>query len=323
MGWDVDAVEFSVYRYLSPDGVARFWAGRRVLDPRITPREVAGKVGISESSVRTRLQHLEARGFLRDRTVTPNPALFGKRVYVSGLPVRQPGEVDRILRDLSLVEGVIFTRDVLDEDEREIQVHFLSDGETTASRLSALVGRLATGGTPVSPRAYYTPPCDRELTRLDWRVLYTVWHRPDATIADLANATGISVKTAARSYHQLIDSHACWWSHGPGSEEFPLALVTVGLKGAEHRDPTVAWIAKEAPAWMPVASDGFGLEPEAAATVVAGLVPADLPAVLERFVRRLAAVDGVSKVRRTFALGTATYASWFGDRIAAQLRARW
>jgi len=318
----MDAVDFAVYRFLSPGGVARFWAGRRVIDPRITPREVAERVGISESGVRARLQHLSERGFLRDRTVVPNASLFGKRVFVTDLVVKQSGEVDQILRDLSLVDGVVFVRDVLDEDERKIQVYFVADSDAAASRFSALLGRLSSGRPSAERRHYHIPPCDRGLSPLDWKVLGHLLTQPGATYAGIAGSVGISERTAARIYRQLIDSRACWWTHGPASEEFPLALVTVNLRDAKDLDHVVGWILQEGHPWMPVARDGFGLDAERSERVLAGLAPADLPTVLERFLRGLAAAEGVVGLRRTFALGSAIYPTWFSDQVRLHVAAR-
>lgn len=324
----MDPLDFAIYRFLSPGGEARFWAGRRVIDPMVTPREImervqiSERVVISESAVRARLDHLADRGFLKDKTVIPNPSLFGRRVFVVDLLVRQSGEVDRILRDVSLVEGVVFTRDVMDEDERNIRVHFVSESDATASRQGALLGRLSSAGKPLVPQPYYTPPCDRELSPLDWRVLKTVWHHPDAPFAEIARTVGITLKTAARSYHQLLDSRACWWTHGPESEEFPLALVCIDLRSPKDLDPITGWIEKEAHPWMPVARDGFGLVPEDVTTVLPGLVPADAPTVLERFLRKCAREDGVVRIRRTFPLGSASYPAWFADRLGDRVPAR-
>lgn len=318
----MDTLNFAIYRYLSPGGVARFWAGRRQIDPRITPREVAERVGISESGTRARLQQLTQRGFLRDQAVAPNPSLFGKRTFVADLPVKQSGEVDRILRDLSLVDGVVFARDVLDEDERTMQVYFLSDSDSAASRVTMLLGRLSPAGRSVPHRPYFIPSCDRELSPLEWKVLACVQKQADATFAAIAGSVGISQKTAARVYHQLIDSRACWWTHGPASEEFPLALVKVSLREARDLDHVVGWILQEGHPWMPVARDGLGLDPQSSEKILAGLVPADVPTITERFLRRLAAVDGVVGIRRTFALGSAVYSAWFSDRISHQGHAR-
>jgi len=214
------------------------------------------------------------------------------------------------------VDGVIFTRDVLDEDRRKIEAYFVSEGESSAARLAALLGRLSSEESPVVARPYYTPPCGRDLTSLDQRVLRTLWRNPDATFAELSENVGISLKTAARIYHHLIDSRACWWTHGPASEELPLARVRIDLQNGEDPTRVAGWIGKEGHAWMPVAPDGFGLDPLHAKGVLVGLVPADLPTVLERFLRRLFAVEGIVRIQRTFALGSAMYPAWFADRIA-------
>jgi Winged helix-turn-helix DNA-binding len=318
----MDPLDFAIYRFLSPGGVARFWAGRRIIDPRITPREIAGKVGISESAVRARLIHLAERGYLTDKSVIPNPSLFEMRVFVADLLVHHSGEVDRMLRDLTLVEGVVFTRDVLDEDQRKMQVHFLSESEVTAGRQIALLDRLSSARKPLVPHPYYIPVCNREPSSLDWKVLLYVWLNPDATFAQIAEGVGISLKTAARSYHDLLDRNACWWTHGPNSEEFPLAFVSAEIRNPKYLDEITGWISEEAPAWMPISPDGFGLEPEHAARVVAGLVPADAPTVLERFLRKFAGMDGVGRVRRTFPLGSTSYPAWFAGRIAREVHPR-
>lgn len=318
----MDLLDFTIYRHLSPGGVARFWAGRRVIDPWVTPRAIAERVGVSESGVRHRLRQLADRGFLRDQTVIPNPSLFGQAVFVADLRVRQSGEVDRVLRDLALVDGVVFTRDILDEDERKIQVHFLSQNEGEAARRATLIGRLSAAAAPVRARPYYIPTCDREPSSLDWKVLQCLRRDPSATLAGIRAATRISIKSAARSVHRLADAHACWWTHGPASEEFPLALVRVGLSSPAYHEAISEWIDATTPAWMPVAGDGWGVGPEVSGSVLTGLVPADVPTALERFLRHLADLEGVHEVGRTFALGSSVYPRWFDDHVAAKVAAR-
>jgi DNA-binding Lrp family transcriptional regulator len=318
----MDPLDFAIYRFQSPGGEARFWAGRRVIDPTIPVREIADRVGISENGVRARMRSLVERGFLGPKAVTPNPSLFGARVYVAELPVLEAAEVERLLRDLALVEGVIFARDVMDEEERKIRVHFVSDAEPATARRAALLRRLSPSGEVHAPQLYWIPPCDHELSPLDWRVLQAVWLHPDASIAEIGTSVGISLKTAARRFHQLIESRAVWWTPGPALEEFPLALVSIFLRGPEDRGSIAGKIARETSAWMPVASDGLGLEPGAQATLIAGLVPADAPAILERTLRKFAGLPGVTKVRRTFALGSTGYPAWFAERIADRIHPR-
>ncbi len=318
----MDPLDFAIYRALSPGGEARFWAGRRIIDPRIPARELAAQVGVSENGVRSRLQGLARQGYLRGSAVIPNPSLFGARLFVTELPVASPAEVTSINRDLALVEGVVFARDTLDEGERRVQVHFVAVSDAEAGRRAALLRRLSPAGTPGPPRPYWIPPCELELTPLDWRVLRAVSQHPDATIAETARTVGISFKTAARRFHPLIDARACWWTHGPNSEEFPLAFLRLELRAPTDRDPVARQILEEGVAWMPVARDGYGEEPVVEPSTVAGLVPADSPTLLERAVRKLAALPGVAVVHRTFALGSTTYPEWFADRIAGHAPAR-
>jgi DNA-binding Lrp family transcriptional regulator len=315
---EVDPLDFAIYRFLSPNGEARFWAGRRVIDPTIPAREIAERVKISENGVRARLRDLADRGFLRGKAVTPNPSLFGVRTFVVELPIDTATHSERVFRDLALVEGVIFARDTLDEGERHVGVYFVSDSDATTTRRTALIRRLSPKGQLSPPHPYFIPPCEQELSPLDWRLLRALSQNPEASMAEIAKILRISLKTAARRYHQLIETRACWWTHGPQAEEFPLALVWMNLREPSQRETVAGLALQEAPAWIPVASDGLGLEPEAVASVVAGLVPADAPIVLERWVKKMVGLPGVESVRRTFALGSMTYPIWFDERVAAR-----
>jgi DNA-binding Lrp family transcriptional regulator len=312
----MDLIDFAIYRSLSPGGEARFWAGRRVIDPSRPARAIAEEAGISENAVRARLRGMTQRGYLRGRAVTPNPFLFGARVFVAELPVKEAGEVERIYRDLALVDGVVFARDTLDEGDREVRVHFAAESDSVASRRGALLRRLSPTGQLRSPQPYWIPPSEHEPTPLDWRILQALCQHPDSSPTDIARTVKVSLKTSARRVRQLVDSRACWWTHGPDAEEFPLALVRVELRAPKDREEVAGAIAAEATPWMPVASDGLGLDPATPSNAIVGLVPADSPVLAERLVQKLAKLPGVGAVRRTFALGSKAYPSWFADRIA-------
>lgn len=307
----MDTLDFAIYRYLSPGGEARFWAGRRIIDPRVTPREIAERVHLSESGVRTRLSRLAQSGYLRDRIAVPNPSLVGKRAFVADLRIRQPSEVEHLLRDLAFIHGVMFARDVLDEEQRTLQVYFAADDAVVAARTGGLLGRLLAGGAPIAARPYYIPELESPLTPLLAQALRFLLSRPDASLSEIAAANRVSLKTAARTYRALIERRACWWTHGPESEEVPLAMVRARLESARFRDDVLESVGEWELPWLPVASDGFGLEPDRAGTELAGLVPSGAPTVLERLVRRLTGAEGVVEVHRTFALGSAVYPGWF------------
>jgi DNA-binding Lrp family transcriptional regulator len=318
----MDPLDLAIYRFMSPDGEARFWAGRRSIDPTIPVREIAAKSGVSESGVRARLRVLREKGFLRGTTVVPNPSLFGVQLSTVELTIASAGDAPRLFRDLELVDGVLFARDTMEEGSRSLQVHYVSDAGPGTARRLALIRRLSPSPALPLPRPYWIPACERELSALDWRLLRARFQAPDATVAELAEEVGISLKTTARRLGEMLDAKAFWWTHGPTSEELPLALVRVEVQTPRHRGPLADWILREAVDWIPVAADGMGLPPEATATMVAGLVPADAPVVLERLVQRIADRPEVAKVRRTFGLGSASYPAWFAERIAERVPGR-
>jgi len=316
----VDALDYAIYRYLSSDGLIRFWGARRLVDPLVSAREIADKVGLSEAGVRVRLKGLELQGYVRGRETGLNPSLFGVSLAVSEIPIRDPHEAERTLRELALVDGVTFARDVLDEKERTIRVYYVSDTPSATARRTALLRKLAPTPEVRGPEPYWIPTCDREPTRLEWRLLDAFRTHPEATRSDLAKTIGVSLKTTATRFRRLLDSKACWSTLSSASEELPLALFSVSV--GEGADPRA--VAREVtglhPGWIPVAPDGSGKEPSGPRHEFAGLVPAESPAALESALRHTLAVEGVANVRRTFALGSATFPQWFDDRLSAQLK---
>jgi DNA-binding Lrp family transcriptional regulator len=316
----VDAIDYAIYRYLSPDGRIRFWGARRLVDPRVSAREIADRVKLSEAGVRVRLRGLEQRGYLRGRETGVNPSLFGVSLLVSEIPVPEPHDAERLLRELALVDGVTFARDILDEKNRSIFVYHVADAPAATARRTALLRKLAPAAELRGPVPYWIPPCDLELTRLDWRMVEAFRTHPDASVSDLAKVVGVSLKTAGNRFRRLLDSRACWSALSSSSEEFPLAMFSIAL--GEGADPVLVAKAVAAvhPSWIPVAPDGTGVPPEGASRTVTGLVPAEAPAALERALQRTLSLEGVDSVRRTFALGSATYPEWFDDRLSARVK---
>jgi DNA-binding Lrp family transcriptional regulator len=316
----VDALDFAIYRYLSPDGQIRFWGGRRLVDPRMSAREIADRVGLSETGVRARLRTLEKRGYLSGRETGVNPGLFGVSLAVSEIPVREPHDAERLLRELALVEGVTFARDTLDESERMIRVYHVSDSPAATARRTALLRRLAPTSQVRGPRPYWIPECDRELSPLDWRMLVAFRTHPQASFSELANHMGVSLKTTANRLHRLLDAKACWSGLSSSCEEFPLAMISVSTRDDVNPLAVAESVVKLHPTWIPVAPDGAGDPPTETSRAFSGLVAAEAPASLERVLRQTLALDGVTEVRRTFALGSASYPQWFDERLSTRAK---
>jgi DNA-binding Lrp family transcriptional regulator len=321
-GPTVDEHDYAIYRYLSPDGQARFWGTRRLLDPRVSVREIADRVGLSEAGTRARLKTLEARGILRGRETWLNPSLFGASLVVAELPVPDAMEARRLLDELALVDGVTFARDILDEEDRKLRVYFVADAPRSTERRTALIRRLSSSGRLRGPSPYWIPACSRSPTPLDWRLLASFRAHPELSIAGYASEVGVSVKTTAARFHALLDSYACWWTPAGTSEEMPLGLLTIALRPSADRPSVLREVVRAIPSWIPVAPDGFGVEPGLPDAPLVGLAPAEGPAVLERAVRTIAESRSVTRVGRTFALGSARYPNWLDENLERQVARR-
>ena len=306
----MDAVDFAIFRYMSPHGRAQFWGSRRRIDPRITPKDISGLVGISESGVRRRIARAASDGYYRGTQVCINPSVFGVQEQVVEVSVEDSGQSQRLLNDLALVDGVTFARDILDESHRKLRIHFVTDGPATTARRLALLRRFAPPGSVQRSEPYWIPPCDHALGNLEFRVLRAVRVAPDEPLSEIAKSVHLSLKSASRYFHRLLDSLACWWTHSQSSDEFPLSLLIVRLESGGDRTAVARQIDELTGQWMPVADDGFGSSAPGSQPFLAGLTPIISPARLERLIDQLSALSRVTLVTRTFALGSRTYPDW-------------
>ena len=315
----MDSTDYAIYRHLSQDGLVRIWASRRLVDPRVSVREIADAVGLSEAGVRSRLQGLKTRGLLRGTEVSLNPSLFGASVMTTEVPIRDTRESEQLLQDLSTVDGVLFARDILEEASRPVNVFHIADTPSATARRSALLRRLSPTRTIRGPSPYWIPESTRSPTPLEWRLLAAFRKNPDATLGQFAERVGVSLKTAARRYGLLIDSHACWWSHSSDSEEWPLALLLIRLRRGTEAAAVSDQLSRRLDSWLPVAADGLGVDPRLPDLPLCGLIPAERPVALERAIRGVLGIYGVEGVRRTFGLGSKTYPEWIDEQLASTL----
>ncbi len=311
----MDALDFGILRGLSPGGRARYWGGRRVVDPRISARALAQAVGVGEARVEARLRDLERRGFLRGTEFWPNPSLFGAAIAVSDIPVRETREVVRLFDSLRRVDGVTFARDVLDEQERKVQVFYAAEArEPTAARTEHLRA-LAPSGALEGPRRYWIPACEGEPSPDGWRLLRAFRTTPDASLAEVADALHLTVRAAARECRRLIEARAAWWTPDDATEEIPSAWLTVALVPGVDPTAVARWVARNTERWMPVATDGLGVPPSSPRRSVSGVVLVDPPSSLEGTVHGLLDVPGVEGVRRRFVLGSVSFRAWIDARL--------
>lgn len=310
-----DALDFQIVRWLHPGGTVVSWAGRRVVDPRITAHFVAAKVGVSDTAVRTRLRALRAAGCFAISELVPNPGLFGASVGGAEIAIPARGQVPQLLDRVGEVQGVLHARCVFDGTAHRLRVFYVRDGSSrTAERIAALAARAPTGRLS-STWESYVPPGPGWLSPSDWAMLRTMRAHPTYGIGELAEATGLGLKSTGRRFHRLLDTRACWYTPSPESEWGPCALVEVGCRdeGTRGRAEALlrAWPEGSAPLQLGRKEGGPGSSP----VTLGALVIADRIASVDRLASELESLAGVESVRWWFTLDGRAFPTWWSEEL--------
>lgn len=280
---------------------------------------MARRVGLSRTAVQSRLRLWRRDGLDLGCEVWPNPRLFGAKLCTVDIPLDTPAQVDRLLDDLAMVEGVISARDLLDEDGRTVRAYVIDDGEVGLSRRHRLLRRVAGLREVPELQPYWIPATFGELSPMDWRILSMYRSYPETRLSDAATALGISTKTLSSRRDRLLDGHAMWWLLNLQSSLFPVASFFNSVTDPSAV-PTVKRALEALPSgWIPCADDGFGISPKPPVRIVAGLLPLDSPVAVDDVVRDIARCQGVESVRWRIPRTFRSYPEWYDRHILAQL----
>jgi DNA-binding Lrp family transcriptional regulator len=296
-----------------------FWGSRSVVDPRITPAEIARHIGKSRTAVQARIKSWTRDGFLLGHEVWPNPRLFGVGLCTLDIPVKGPDQVDRVFEDLALIEGVISARELMDEDGRTVRAYVVDDGPPALTRRRQLIRRVT--GLHREPEAvpYWIPETDCVPTGLDWRIISYYRSFPAATPSEAVASLGVGIKTLSRRRDRLIDGHAMWWLMNTRSSKFPVASFFVNVTAPAQLSSVKQWLESKLSGWIPCADDGFGLPPTTELRTISGLSMAETPASVEDVARLIASCPEVASVRWRIPRDFRSYREWFDHGLLNRL----
>lgn len=160
----------------------------------LQPAHIARVTGASVNTIKDRIAHMSETGIIAGYHAVPNLQHLGLRGEAYHLRFASDEAKDAAMPRILQTEGLLELHDFLgkgacadfafrDDSERSRRLALLED----ASR--------------APPMLFYhreMPRVDRELTRLDWRILQALRADPRAQAADLAPRVGVSAKTVKR-----------------------------------------------------------------------------------------------------------------------------
>ena len=298
---------------------ARFWASESVVDPRVTPTEIARRTGRSRSGVQVRLKRWRDSGFWKGYEVWPNPRLFGASLATIDVPVRGPAQVDDLFDSLRMVDGVVAARDYLGEDGRSVRAYAICDTARELDRRRRLIARIASNPSELVCQEYWVPETLESLSRLDWRIVALYRSMPEIRLREAAARLGVTPKTLSRRRDRLVDSHALWWLLTSDSGMLSVATYYVRLENPSWRYRVKEALGTRVKGWVPCADDGFGRMPSWDLDTVAGLSFVDSPASIDSVARDMLEIPGVAAVTWKVPRGFRSYGDWFDRAIRSEL----
>lgn len=290
-----------------------------MIDPRVTPTEIARRTGLSRSTVQSRLGSWRQLGFLTAAEVWPNPKLFGVHLATIDTTLGSGISIDAMLDSLSHVEGVLSARDYLDENGRSVRVFVVDDGATGLDRRTRLIQHISGSTSRLRAEPYWVPEPQCTLTPLDWRIVACYRAHPGDTLLQTSSRLGIGPRTLARRRDRLVDSHALWWLLSIDNSKMPVADLSVRLRDPSRRQEVGTLIHSAVGGWIPCAADGYGRPPTDPSDLIVGLTLLDSPAALDGLSRRLGGLPGVAFVRWRIPCGFRSFPEWFDRGIRAHL----
>ena len=178
-----------------------------LMNSRTPYRELADKLGLSVNAVHKRIQSLIETGVIRGFTAKPSIAALGfLHVFIHG--VSGAKSMDAAMKKLSECEDVYWVS-VGGGDHLYVgaYVRSLNHLNKTAATITEL-GELSDPVIGIVDNGFDPAVRSREeLESLDWEIMYQLKDDSKRAISEVADAIGISAKTARRRLDRMLKHH--------------------------------------------------------------------------------------------------------------------
>jgi DNA-binding Lrp family transcriptional regulator len=318
----VDDLDLDILRWMYRGGVWSPWG----TDPRITLTEIASHVGLDRTAVWSRIRSWRREGFWDGFEVHTNLAIFGVGLAYAEIQVADAAEGWALFDKLEPVEGVLgaslhYGDSATTRNVDLVAVMIVLDNRIHIERRMGMLRKLSPSGNVNGPLPLESPPCSRELTPLDWRIIAVIVANPNVSPSHAAELVGVTRKTFIRHHSALLDDRIV--SYAPRVDWSKLGCVTLGFYCRADGDVDRVRRELEAhfPHMIPMSLEGMGtMTPEYdPASCFAVIVPARSPHEVPTLVRDLSRLDGVKMVRPELWGPSRPYYRWIDQRIARQL----
>lgn len=304
-------------------------------DPRISPSRIAANLGLSRTTVQTRIRDWVKEGFLLGWDVRPNLRLLGVGDIVQPFWLPALSDVETMLTRLEEVDGILCAV-TLEQDlraqagEHGIRVHSVQDHPEAVARRQRLLRRLAGGGRADPPTYQNLPACDlAQLSAVDWQILRVLMDAPHIPLGALAARLRVSRKTVSRHYNRLLDTHSIIYNPDVDWSRVPAADFFITCTGAGTRNQVTHLLKTRFGHYLrndvsDLTESGGLIGRDADPRTYELLyvtVPIRAPVEAHLIAGQLGAITGVVRVERAYFVRYRSYRQWVRQRVDEKVEA--
>jgi DNA-binding Lrp family transcriptional regulator len=233
----MDAIDLEILREMFPDGVFRIGGA----DPRISAIQIARTLGVSHTTVSSRIGRWTRSGAFWGMVALPNPSLLGRRLVGQFLESQSPDAGSRTW------DALLESPEVVLAWERWAgcvwAVYLSANPAATERAQAARFSRIQGVKGDRLQRPLAMPPCDVSMGRTDWRLVQELRNSPAPTLGSIARRFGVNPRTVRRRYDRLLDTKALLYFPLFDLTKFPGAVAGFEVRVSSGSDGTALWDA--------------------------------------------------------------------------------
>lgn len=207
----MDHLDLAILGAMFEDGAIRLGGW----DPRISTTEVALRLGVPASTVKSRYRRWVSSGFLNGFLVFPHPKFLGAELVGQDFEFDSSRLLGRFIEMAGRVPNLVHG---YQGDVDGCWVAYLDDGSHPSlhglQMFSSIPGvsRSKILSAYHQGHRYLMASCTREtLSRLDWRIILQLRADPRQPLLRVAKNLEVSFKTIRRRFDRMMDNHAIFF----------------------------------------------------------------------------------------------------------------
>jgi DNA-binding Lrp family transcriptional regulator len=195
----LDTLDFKILRELVSGDPSGF-----LMDPRISLRKLARKLGVDKDTVANRMKKLRDSGFVLGWAAFANPSLFGVKEARLRFDVPARSAKDDLVRKLRLIPGVTI---IATQYGDSMNVGLFYDSEESLKKSTELISRISNAEEMLRFDNVF-PNCEMKLSKTDWEIVRSLQRNPRKPYNVVSKEIGMSTRTVKRRLERLVKERA-------------------------------------------------------------------------------------------------------------------